>query len=44
MGVLQRMSYTTMPENYGIVTFDDIMESVVEMIINSVKGEKNNLN
>lgn len=42
MGVLQRMSCTILPSSDGDVTFDDITELVVEMIINSVKGEAGN--
>ncbi|MFD1177646.1 TetR/AcrR family transcriptional regulator [Paenibacillus puldeungensis] len=37
MGVLQRMSYTSLPSVYGVVTYDDIAESVVDMVLNSVK-------
>lgn len=37
MGVLQRMSYTSPPNVYGVVTYDDIAESVVDMVLNSVK-------
>lgn len=37
-GVLQRMSYTKLPRKYGVVSFDDITFSVVEMIINSIKS------
>lgn len=37
-GVVQRMSYTRLPLKYGIVSFEEIAESVVEMILNSVKN------
>lgn len=36
-GVLQRMSYTKLPNKYGVVSFDDIASSVVEMILNYIK-------
>jgi AcrR family transcriptional regulator len=42
MGVLQRMSCTILPNNNDAVTFEDITQLVVEMIINSVKGEAGN--
>lgn len=38
IGVLQRMSYTKLPRKYGVVSFDDIALSVIDMIINSVRG------
>lgn len=38
MGILQRISYTNVPIKYDVVTSDDIATSVVEMIINSIKG------
>lgn len=38
MGVLQRMSYTELNTSYGIITFDDITDSVVNMIIGSVNN------
>lgn len=39
-GVVQRMSYTRLPKKYGEVSFDEIADSVVEMILNSVKNFK----
>ncbi|WP_238883769.1 TetR/AcrR family transcriptional regulator [Clostridium sp. YIM B02551] len=39
MGVLQRMSYTKLPENNEDITFEDISSSVLEMIINSIKAQ-----
>lgn len=36
MGVLQRMSCSQLPDNPSNITFDDITEAVVEMIINSI--------
>ncbi|WP_234123948.1 TetR/AcrR family transcriptional regulator [Clostridium hydrogenum] len=41
MGVLQRMSYTTLPVKHDEVTDDDIAKSVVEMIINSIENQMN---
>lgn len=41
MGVLQRMSYINLPVKYDVVSDDDIAQSVVEMIINSIKSEVN---
>ncbi|WP_160680651.1 TetR/AcrR family transcriptional regulator [Clostridium sp. C8-1-8] len=38
MGVLQRMSYTKIPEDYEMVTFDDIAKSVIDMIISSISN------
>jgi AcrR family transcriptional regulator len=38
MGVLQRMSYTKIPEDYEMVTFDDITKSVIDMIISSISN------
>ncbi|QAA33116.1 TetR/AcrR family transcriptional regulator [Clostridium manihotivorum] len=38
MGVLQRMSYTKIPEDYEMVTFDDITDSVIDMIIGSISN------
>ncbi|MFW2487465.1 TetR/AcrR family transcriptional regulator [Clostridium chromiireducens] len=38
MGVLQRVSYTSLPIKDEVLTFDDITESVVEMIISSIKN------
>lgn len=35
-GVVQRMSYTRLPIKYGVISFDEIADSVVEMIISSV--------
>lgn len=35
-GAVQRMSYTRLPIKYGVVSFDEIADSIVEMIINSV--------
>ena len=37
-GVVERMSYTRLPVKYGGISFKEIAESVVEMIINSVKN------
>lgn len=41
-GVVQRMSYTRLPIKYGVVSFDEIADSVVEMIISSVINSNNN--
>ena len=41
-GVLQRMSYTKLPNKYGVVSFDDIASSVVEMILNYIKDSDKN--
>jgi len=41
-GVLQRMSYTKLPRKYGVVSFDEIAFSVVDMIISSIRGAGNN--
>lgn len=37
-GVVERMSYTRLPVKYGGISFKEIAESVVEMILNSVKN------
>ncbi|MBK1811910.1 TetR/AcrR family transcriptional regulator [Clostridium sp. YIM B02505] len=41
MGVLQRVSYTKIPVDCEGITSDDIVLSIIDMIINSVKTEKN---
>lgn len=41
-GVLQRMSYTKLPMKYGVVSFDEIAISVIDMIINSIGCVENN--
>ena len=41
-GVIQRMSYTRLPIKYGVVSFDEIADSVVEMIISSVINSNHN--
>ncbi|OPJ59712.1 hypothetical protein CLORY_31600 [Clostridium oryzae] len=42
MGLLQRMSYTSLPNSDEAVTFDDITTAVIEMIINSIKNTESN--
>lgn len=41
-GVVQRMSYTRLPIKYGVVSFEEIADSVVEMIISSVINSNHN--
>ncbi|GKU24958.1 TetR/AcrR family transcriptional regulator [Clostridium folliculivorans] len=41
MGVLQRVSYTKIPVTCEGITSDDIVLSIIDMIINSIKNEKN---
>ncbi|OOM16730.1 TetR/AcrR family transcriptional regulator [Clostridium saccharobutylicum] len=44
IAVLQRMIYTKLSKKYGVVSFDDIVFSVVDMIINSIKNTNINRN
>jgi AcrR family transcriptional regulator len=41
-GVVQRMSYTRLPIKYGVVSFEEIADSVIEMIISSVINSNHN--
>ena len=41
-GVVQRMSYTRLPIKYGVVSFDEIADTVVKMIVSSVINSKYN--
>ncbi len=41
-GVLQRMSYTKLPMKYGVVSFEEIAISVIDMIIKSIGCVENN--
>lgn len=38
MGLLQRMSYTKFPGDDNITTFDDISETIVEVIISNIEN------